>query len=137
MATFFRSLGDLVFGYRNRAIHGRFTGKRIRGYLPSAEWLERRDAPAVFNVGNLDDVGVGSLRRAIDDLNTTGGANNEIVFPAELTGTLSLLSPLDHITKSVEIVRGPGVPQPITITRDPLAPTNFPLLKLENFTTRL
>jgi Bacterial Ig domain len=134
MISFIRSLAGHVFGFRKRATFGRFTSKRIRGYQPSIEWLERRDAPAAFNVANLNNAGAGSLRRALDDLNATGGANNQIIFPAALTGTLSLKSALPKITKSVDIVRGPGAPQPITITRNPLATTNFALLDFQNFT---
>ena len=46
---------------------------------------------AAFNVTNLNDSGAGSLRQAIADANSAGGAD-VITFQAGLSGTITLTS---------------------------------------------
>jgi parallel beta-helix repeat protein len=61
---------------------------------------------ATFNVTNLSDSGAGSLRQAIEDANTTAGADT-ITFRAGLTGTITLTTGQLAVTDSVDI-QGPG-----------------------------
>jgi predicted outer membrane repeat protein len=64
--------------------------------------LEERRLLATFSVTNLNDSGAGSLRQAIIDANSTGGAD-DIVFQSGLTGTIALTSGEMSITESVTI----------------------------------
>lgn len=61
---------------------------------------------ASFEVTNLDDSGVGSLRQAIIDANGAAGAD-VITFQAGLTGTITLTTGQLSISDSVDI-QGPG-----------------------------
>ena len=61
---------------------------------------------AAFNVTNLNDSGAGSLRQAIADANSAGGAD-VITFQAGLSGTITLTSGQLEISDSVTI-QGPG-----------------------------
>lgn len=61
---------------------------------------------ATFEVTNLDDAGVGSLRQALLDANAAGGSD-VVTFASGLTGTIVLTSGQLSITDSVEI-DGPG-----------------------------
>jgi hypothetical protein len=67
---------------------------------------------ANFTVTNLDDSGAGSLRQAIDDVNTSGDADNVIEFDlgGMLPGTITLTSGQLQITNNVDI-QGPGADQ--------------------------
>jgi|GEM_PF-3346869 len=71
----------------------------------SAEPLEARIAPASFQVTNLDDLGTGSLRDALDQANLLAGADT-IDFAPGLHGTIVLASQLT-VTDTVSII-GPG-----------------------------
>jgi hypothetical protein len=57
-------------------------------------------------VSNTNDSGLGSLRQAINDNNTTG--SNTIIFSNIVTGTITLTNGELLISKSVTIL-GPGV----------------------------
>jgi len=70
------------------------------------ESLEDRRMLAVFTVSNLDDVGVGSLRHAITQANSTGTADT-IEFGEAVFGTIHIGSQLPTITEPLTIV-GPG-----------------------------
>lgn len=61
---------------------------------------------ATFTVTNLSDSGAGSLRQAIIDANTTGGAD-VVAFQAALSGTITLTTGQLYISDSVDI-QGPG-----------------------------
>src|SRR5262245_45246285 len=61
---------------------------------------------AAFTVGNLNDIGPGSLRQAIDAANAAAGAD-QITFAANVTGTIVLTTGQLAITDSVSIT-GPG-----------------------------
>ena len=61
---------------------------------------------ATFTVANLNDSGLGSLRDAITQANTTPGADT-ITFQAGLTGTITLTSGELAINESLT-VNGPG-----------------------------
>lgn len=60
---------------------------------------------ATFTVTNTDDAGPGSLRQAIEDANTSPGAD-EIRFAVSVVGTIALSDTL-RVTDSVSI-QGPG-----------------------------
>ena len=68
------------------------------------------DTTAIFTVTNLNDSGLGSLRQAIADANTTPG-NDVIVFQPGLTGEVTLTSgelvinSKEVVSKVVEIER--------------------------------
>lgn len=58
-----------------------------------------------FTVTNLNDSGVGSLRQAILDANSTAGADRiEVNAPGSGVGTIDLLTPLPAITETVAII---------------------------------
>lgn len=78
------------------------------------ELLEDRTVPATFTVSNLNDTGLGSLREAIIDANTTTGADT-IKFQANMNGAIHLSYEL-YITDDVSIV-GSGAKN-ITIDAD-------------------
>jgi len=59
-------------------------------------------ANPVIDVSNLNDNGPGSLRSAINDANSTAGAD-VIQFQAGLSGTISLATALPVITEAVDI----------------------------------
>jgi hypothetical protein len=61
---------------------------------------------ATFNVTNLNDSGPGSLRQAVLDANSSGGAD-VITFQAGLTGTITLTTGQLQVYASVDI-QGPG-----------------------------
>ena len=64
----------------------------------------------VFEVGNTNDAGAGSLRQAILDANTNPGAD-EIVFDLpSLPATITLLSALPFVADDLTII-GPGADQ--------------------------
>ena len=65
-------------------------------------------ANPVISVSNTNDNGPGSLRSAINDANTTPGAD-VISFDAGLTGTISLASDLPTINEAVDILGVSGV----------------------------
>lgn len=62
---------------------------------------------AVITVDNLGDAGGGSLRQAILDANASISMPDDIVFQAELTGPINILSQLPTITDDLTIT-GPG-----------------------------
>ena len=80
--------------------------RRRRLFRPALERLDRRDAPAVFIVNNLNDAGPESLRDAITQANDPANPGKDtIVFAAGLTGVIqSTFTYL--ITESVDI-QGP------------------------------
>ncbi|HLB52510.1 MAG TPA: hypothetical protein VJK48_02235, partial [Chlamydiales bacterium] len=71
---------------------------------------------AIFTVTTNADSGAGSLRQAITDLNTTGGASNTININSGL-GTITLASSLPAINKNVDVV-GPAAPQAIAASNN-------------------
>jgi len=73
--------------------------------VPRFETLEDRTLLSTFHVLNLDDAGDDSLRAAIEAANLTPGADR-IVFAPNLTGTITLGSPLS-VTDDLKIL-GPG-----------------------------
>ena len=68
--------------------------------IRALERLEDRSVPAIFDVTNLFDSGVGSLRQAILDANSEPGADT-IAF--QVSGVISLASALPDITDTVNI----------------------------------
>ena len=62
---------------------------------------------ATFTVTNLGDSGAGSLRQAINDANSAGGAN-AINFTSGLSGTITLQSDLPAIQDSGLTIDGTG-----------------------------
>ena len=68
--------------------------------------LEQRMLMATFVVGNTGDSGAGSLRRAVHDANTSGGADT-IVFDPSVTGVIALTGGELDLIDNVSIV-GPG-----------------------------
>lgn len=72
-----------------------------------SEVLEDRALLATFTVSNLDDLGAGSLRQAIEDANAAAG--DDIIDATGVTGTITLDSPLT-ITDGVAL-NGPGADQ--------------------------
>ena len=77
----------------------------LRRRLPlRMETLERRDAPAVFNVTNLNDSGSGSLRAAVSEANNSSNAD---IIKIQVIGTLFLEDGEMDIFQDVTIV-GPG-----------------------------
>src|SRR5262249_14545451 len=84
---------------------------------PRVEELEPRRTPAIYDVTNTGDAGVGSLRQAIIDLSSGNAAGNAIHFGAGSHGTITLASALPPINRPVRIF-GPGW-DVTTVTRDP------------------
>jgi parallel beta-helix repeat protein len=66
----------------------------------SFDWLEDRDQPATFSVVNLNDIGAGSLRRAIHLANASPGPD---VIEFDIAGTIHLAQALPDITDAVTI----------------------------------
>jgi hypothetical protein len=77
----------------------------IKGAIGAAVVLLPQAQAATFTVTNLDDLGAGSLRQAIDDANNAAGPD-VITFQAGLSGTIVLGSQL-KLGDSVDI-QGPG-----------------------------
>jgi hypothetical protein len=72
-----------------------------RRFRPLVEPLEDRRLLATFTVANLHDAGAGSLRQALLDANSTGGAD---VIRFQVTGTIRLTSAaLPAVTDAVTI----------------------------------
>lgn len=63
-----------------------------RGFAPRLDVLEGRDVPAVFNVTNLADAGIGSLRQAVAFANASPGPDT-INFAPTLAGTIAISAP--------------------------------------------
>ncbi len=78
-------------------INASLTGSATVNVLPSG---------LTFKVTNLNDSGSGSLRQAMLDANSAGGANT-INFNPSLYGTINLASALPNISSSMTI-NGPG-----------------------------
>jgi hypothetical protein len=103
------TLTKLGFTRKRRKNHGKSDyAKRLR-----VEGLEDRRMLAAFTVTNLNDSGTGSLRQAILDANTSGGADT-ISFTT--TGTITLTSGQLTITDDLAI-EGPGADE-LTIDAD-------------------
>jgi hypothetical protein len=94
-ASFLRSLRSRR-GPNRRSDRNRFA--------PRLETLDSRDVPATFQVTNLADAGVGSLRQAVLHANANPGAD-DIDFA--VTGTIALTSGPLALTDGVAI-NGPG-----------------------------
>lgn len=71
------------------------------------EEMEERVVPATFEVTNLQNAGMGSLRQAVVNVNASADPSSRIEFAAGLNGTISLTSALPVIEKGVTI-DGPG-----------------------------
>ncbi|MCC6426553.1 MAG: hypothetical protein IT435_07005 [Phycisphaerales bacterium] len=84
---------------------GRSDVSRSRNFEP----MEPRKLLATFQVLNLSDAGVGSLRQAIADANAAGGAD-VIEFNPDLSGTLSLTTGQIVVSDSITM-EGPGASQ--------------------------
>ena len=69
----------------------------------SVEPLEDRLAPATFLVGNADNAGIGSLRRAINLANATPGADRIEFAIGSGPQTINLASALPTITEPLTI----------------------------------
>lgn len=70
--------------------------------------LEAREVPAQFLVTNLlDDMSGGTLREAVQDANAAGG-DDEIIFQAGLTGTITLQQGELDVYNDALTVTGPG-----------------------------
>src|SRR5437870_998206 len=85
------------------------TGRKKPGharFVPALEWLSERIVPAAFHVTTLTEGVAGSLRDAITQANTHGGADT-ITFQPGLTGTIALTSGELDITDDLTIT-GPG-----------------------------
>lgn len=90
---------------RSRRSRCRDAARKRLAFQPAIDPLERRDLLSTFDVVNLDDSGLGSLRQALLDANQNPGADT-IRFARYVRGTLELSSQL-VITDNVDI-RGPG-----------------------------
>ncbi|MCE9530756.1 MAG: hypothetical protein K8T89_06480, partial [Planctomycetes bacterium] len=69
-------------------------------------WWNGSASATTFTVLNVNDSGAGSLRDAITNANATAGPH-QINFAANVTGTISLASPLPILGQSMSI-NGPG-----------------------------
>jgi hypothetical protein len=77
-----------------------------RSFRPRLDILEDRALPSTLTVTNLNDLGAGSLRAAINSANASPGST--INFLPGLSGSINLNSALPAITTSMEI-DGPAV----------------------------
>jgi hypothetical protein len=103
-----------------------------RRFRPRVEELEPRWVPADYSVTNTNDMGMGSLRQAIIDLNNGNEATNTITFGDNARGTITLASALDPIRRPVDI-QGPGS-DALTVTRDP-AQGDFRIFEIQTTDT--
>ena len=90
---------------KDRRRHTQRNAARRSSFSPRFEPLENRAMLTTFTVTNLDDIGEGSLRDAIDDANMEVGAD-VIEFAPSVQGTIGLTSELgvsDDLT-----INGPG-----------------------------
>jgi hypothetical protein len=98
-------------------------------FRPRLECLEERAVPAVYNVTNGNDAGVGSLRAAITAANATFGVHDEIHIDSNLT--ISLMSELPAISDDVFIVGGG---QSNTVIRRAAAAPAFRIFTIDSTT---
>ena len=111
------------------------TPHRRAGFRPRLEILEDRTLLSTYVVNSLTDTGTGSglagdLRYCITQ--ATSG-NDTIGFAANLTGTITLESPLPTLNASVSI-QGPGAAA-LTVEKDPLEIASFNILAVASTAT--
>ena len=83
-------------------------------FAPRLEALDSREVPTTFQVTNLADAGMGSLRQAVLNANANPGAD---VIDFAATGTIALTSGQLAINDGVAI-NGPGAGL-LSVERDP------------------
>ena len=99
-----RGRGGRLYLRKRHAI----TLTRQRSFLPGLEMLEDRTLLSTFQVLNLHDAGLGSLRQAILDANNHSGAD-VIRFAPKLTGTITLSSQLGELKVTDDLrIDGPA-----------------------------
>ena len=101
------SVGAMIWanvfrGGRRTSVHAR--RQRAARFIASVESLENLTLLSTFTVTNINDAGVGTLRRAINDSNAAPGQTNTITFNiGSGLQRISLLSALPVITTPVVI----------------------------------